>query len=321
MLVTPAAAGSRTGNRVTGERWARLLSELGHEVVVVESWSGEPCDVLIALHAKKSAPSVSRFRSRHPEAPVVVALTGTDVYADLSGSAEAAATLAAADRLVALQPLAAAELPPEQRAKVRVLFQSATAVDPAPPAPETVFSVCVLAHLREVKDPLCAARAARRLPEASRLVVWHAGGALEPALAEAARREAAENPRYHWLGELSRQAALALLAGCQALVVSSRLEGGANVVSEAIAAGVPVLASRIAGSIGILGEGYPGFFPTGDIEALAALLWRTESDPAFRDMLRAQCLGLRALVDPAREREGWQQLLAELLPPDRHDGP
>jgi putative glycosyltransferase (TIGR04348 family) len=312
-LVTPAAPGSRQGNRVTAERWARLLGELGHEVRLLEAWQEEPCDLLLALHARKSAPSVRQFRAAHPTTPVVVALTGTDVYHDLAGSPEAAETVATADRLVALQPLAAAELPAEQRGKVRAIFQSATAVEPAPSDPGT-FRVCLLAHLREVKDPLCPARATRLLPPTSRLLLCHAGRALDLELAAEAKREQASNPRYRWLGELPRREALALLAGSRLLVVSSRLEGGANVVSEAIAAGVPVVSSRIAGSVGILGEGYPGFYPVGDEAALAALLWRAESDPDWRDQLRNRCLALRPLVDPGHEREGWRRLLAELFP-------
>jgi glycosyltransferase involved in cell wall biosynthesis len=98
------------------------------------------------------------------------------------------------------------------------------------------------------------------------------------------------------------------------LVVSSWLEGGANVVSEAIAAGVPVLASRIAGSVGMLGEEYPGYFPAGDTAALAALLHRAETDAPWREDLQARCRALQPLVDPARERQAWRELLAELVP-------
>jgi len=312
VLVTPATPGSRQGNRVTAERWQRLLAAEGHEVRVAEAWSGERCDVLVALHARKSAPSVRRYRSERPCAPLVVALTGTDVYDDLAHDAEALAAVAAADRLVALQPLAAAELPPEHRRKVRVIRQSASAVDPAQAGEPGSFAVCVLAHLRAVKDPLRAARAARLLPRESRLVVWHAGGALEPALGEEARAEAAVNARYRWLGELPRERALARLAGSRLLVVSSLLEGGANVVSEAIAAGVPVLASRIPGSLGILGADYPAYFPVGDTAALAALLHRAETDAPWLDGLRARCRALQSLVDPAREQQAWRELLAEL---------
>jgi len=73
-----------------------------------------------------------------------------------------------------------------------------------------------------------------------------------------------------------------------------------------------VLSSRIAGSIGLLGADYPGYFPFGDTAALANMLERAESDTAFYHTLQQWCEGLRPLVDPARERQSWAELLAEL---------
>jgi putative glycosyltransferase (TIGR04348 family) len=316
-LASPAAAGSRQGNRVTAERWARRLAELGHEAEVGESWSGEPADLLVALHARKSHASVARWRAERPGAPLVVALTGTDLYADLPGNAEARRSLDLADRLVVLQPLALEALTAlgvAERAKARVLRQSAeppSATAAATPDPEA-FEVCVLAHLRPVKDPLLAARAARLLPASSRLRVVHAGAALDPDVAAQARAEAAENRRYRWLGELRGEETAALLARSRLLALTSRLEGGANVVSEAIVAGVPVVATRVAGSVGLLGEDYPGFFPVGDAPALAALLTRAEGDPRFLADLAARGARLAPLFAPERERAAWAELLAEL---------
>jgi glycosyltransferase involved in cell wall biosynthesis len=132
-------------------------------------------------------------------------------------------------------------------------------------------------------------------------------------MASRARREAAANPRYRWLGQLPRWRALRVLARSRLLILTSRLEGGANAVSEALAAGVPVISSRIAGSEGILGESYPGFFPVGSTRALAALLQRFEEDETFRASLRTHCARLAPLVDPRREQASWASLLRELV--------
>jgi len=105
---------------------------------------------------------------------------------------------------------------------------------------------------------------------------------------------------------------LRTLARCRLLVLTSEMEGGANVVSEALAVSVPVLSSRIAGSVGLLGEDYPGYFPVGDTNALGQLLRRTETDVAFYRTLHDWCIGLRNLVEPARERQSWADLLREL---------
>ena len=313
-IVTPAAAGSRFGNRVTALRWAGHLRALGHRVQLAEAWDGQPCDVLVALHARKSFPSVERFRRARPTGPLVVALTGTDLYEDLAHSPEARRSLELADRLTVLQPLGLEALPAEVRSKARVVHQSARAASPAPPPPG-VFQACLLAHLREVKDPFLAAEAARRMPPRSRLSIVHLGAAHDAESEARARREMADNSRYRWRGGRPRAEALSMLAGSRLLLVTSRLEGGANVVSEALASNVPVLSTRIDGSVGILGPGYPGYFPVGDAVALADLLLRAEEEAGFLERLRAALQPARALVDPARERAAWRELLVELAGP------
>ena len=162
------------------------------------------------------------------------------------------------------------------------------------------FDVCVLSHLRAVKDPLRAAYAARRLPAASRVRVLHAGRALSTAMAARARREMARNPRYRWLGERSHAAALAMIARARVVVLSSRLEGGANVIGEAAVNGVPVLASRVPGNVGLLGARYEGLFPLGDTAALTDLLTRVETDQAFYARLVRSMNALAPLFEPSR---------------------
>ncbi len=311
-IVTPAPPTSRKGNGVTARRWAHLLRELGQRVRVEQEYRGEACDVLVALHARKSYESVARFRAAHPDRPLVVALTGTDLYGDIRGDALAQQSLAWATRLVTLQPAGVEELPASLRGKVRVIYQSCVA-PPGPHVPRRgVFDVCVLGHLRAVKDPFRTAAAVRLLPPSSRIRVLHLGGIIDAEMEQQARDEMAANPRYRWLGDLPRWRALRVLARSRLLSLTSIMEGGANVVTEAIACGVPVVSSRIGGSIGLLGEEYPGYFPVGNTEALAALLHRAETDAAFYDDLRARGEGLRWLADPDEERRRWAALLDEV---------
>jgi len=310
-IVTPAPRGSHTGNRVTARRWARLLHGLGHRVEVQSRVAARDCDLQIAIHARKSHAAVLSFHERHPDRPLVVALAGTDLYSDLRGSPEARESLRLATRIVVLQPEATRAVPRWARSKARVIVQSAVpALRGRRRAPG--FRVCVLAHLRDVKDPLLTARAARLLPAGSRVRVVHAGAALDPALERLARAEERANPRYRWVGDLPRGRALRLLASSRLLSLTSRLEGGANAVSEAVACSVPVVSTRIAGSIGILGRDYPGFFRVGDERGLVKLLERAERDPVFYRTLRSRCVELRPLVSPERERQSWRRLLEEI---------
>jgi putative glycosyltransferase (TIGR04348 family) len=309
-LVTPAPPRSLTGNRVTALRWARLLGQLGHRVTVVEEYGGQACDALVALHARKSAPSVERAARERPGLPIIVALTGTDLYRDSRSCAITRGSLDRATALVVLQAQAVRELPEAVRSRTRVIVQSAERVRAQKPRRDA-FEVALLAHLRPVKDPFRAAMAARLLPAASRVRIVHAGAALEPDFEQRARSEAASNPRYRWLGEMPHWRARRVLARSRLAVITSRSEGGANVLSEAIAAGIPVVSSRIPGSTGVLGSDYPGLFSMGDTQGLAALLHRAETDGEFYGALGAWCRRLAPLVEPARERRAWRDLLRE----------
>jgi putative glycosyltransferase (TIGR04348 family) len=287
-------------------------------VQTTQAYEGEPYDLLIALHARRSYPSVRRFHRVYPERPLIVALTGTDLYRDLARSRRARRSLELATLLVALQRKASEQLEPRLRNKVRVIHQSVS----LPPKParrkssgsRRSFDVCVIGHLRPVKDPFRAALAARRLPSSSRVRILHAGAAMDEKMANRARSEMKANRQYRWLGEQPRWRVRRILEGSALCVLSSKLEGGANIVSEAIVAGTPLVASRIAGSVGLLGEHYPAYFEVGDTEGLAQLLDRAENDRAFLSRLCSQCRKLVPLFDPRRERSAWSQLLAELNP-------
>lgn len=320
-LVTPAAPGSLSGNRVTAERWARLSRELGHEVEIAERWDGEHCDVLVALHARRSAGSVERVAEERPEIPRVVVLTGTDLYGDLpSGDARALDSLRRAHLLVGLHRRAADALPveirEEMRPKVRVIYQSVEPTERPRPSAKPAddgFRVCLLAHVRPVKDPLLAPRAAAFLPDDSEIEIVHAGEELDPAVGRELRAAAERSSRYRWVGPLPRAEAMELLSGSRLLLVTSKMEGGANVVSEAVAHGVPVLSTEIDGTAGLLGEDYPGLFPVGDARALADRLRRAETDPEYLDLLAERCRARRHLLSPERERSAWSALLAEAV--------
>ena len=315
-LVTPAPAGSRRGNRVTAERWAALFRSLGHAVRVEERLTDDAFDLLVALHARKSAAAVRRARRTRPDRPVVLVLTGTDVYPAVRSKA-ALAAVAAADVLVGLQPLVRRRLPVAARRKLRLIVHAARGPRGRRPCRLGGFPVCVLAHLRPVKDPFRVALALRRLPPASEAYVLHAGGALSSAMRRRAHEEGRANARWRWLGDLPHAEALRVLRSCRLLVLSSRSEGGAQAIAEAVAAGVPVLASRVDGNVGLLGPRYPGLFRVGDTAGLAHMLLRAERDPAFLARLRKAGARLAPRFAPARERAAWRRLLAEVARPRR----
>lgn len=314
MIITPAKPDSKAGNRATAERWKRLLEDAGHSVAVVTEYQGEPCDALIALHAWRSVVAIRRFCEAWPDKPLIVALTGTDIYRHQHEYPDDTLfSIAQADALIGLHDLVAQDIPARFSDKLVTLYQSAVGPEshPAPgSAPDSAsFDVCVIGHLRQEKDSLRAAYAARLLPENSMIRVLSAGKPHDQEWRRKAEQETANNHRYQWLGELERADTRALMANSRLMVISSVMEGGANVVSEACRAGLPVIASDIPGNIGLLGDYYGGYFPVGDDQALANTLYRAEQEPAFLAMLTEQVSQLSGRFVPARERASLEQAL------------
>lgn len=312
-VLTPAAARSRSGNRVTAVRWARVLRELGHRVRIDAGQAPPPGDVLIAIHAYRSAEAVARHRERQPRSPLIVLLAGTDVYRFQHTHPQATlASMAAADRLVGLHDLVAADIPAHFASKLCIIRQSASPLAGERRPAQRRFAVCVVGHLRAEKDPLRTAIAARALPAVSRIRIEHLGKARDEFWLEAARTEMRNNPRYVWRGEVAPGEVRRCFARSHAMVISSLMEGGANVVSEAIVAGLPVIASAIPGNVGLLGAGHPAYFPPGDEAALASLLARAESQAGFLDAIRRHMDMLAPRFTPERERAAWAALLADI---------
>lgn len=312
LIVCPAPAGSRIGNRVTAERWRKVLKELGHTVRITCAPPRGAYDVLVALHAKRSAEAVRWSRATHPDRPIIVALTGTDLYRDIRVDPDARRSLRLADRLVVLHDGAPLALPRAMRVKTRVIRQSCPLPRRMPAKTTRWFDVAFVAHLRPEKDPLRVARAVRLLPPESKVRVTHVGSALTERSRRDAEDEQRTNPRYRWLGEVSGRRARLVIARAQVLVLTSVIEGGANVLGEAIVLGTPPIASRIPAAKSALGPHYPALFRVGDTQALARLLARAELDAEFLAHLRRLTRDRRPLFAPKAENAAWRALLAEL---------
>ncbi len=310
-ITVPPSAVPRSGNRHTAARWRRFLRSLGHRVRVDTDWNGGDDDLLLALHAYKSFSSIARFRQERRDAPLVLALTGTDLYRDIREHAEGRRALEMATRLIVLQEAGLDELSPALRRKAAVVYQSSDVKLRQKPV-RSRFRVAVIGHLRDEKDPFRAVRALEHLDAAARIEVVQIGGALDDGMRNEAQQWTAREPRYRWLGSLAHGAAMRRLASSHVLVVSSVMEGGANVICEAARIGVPVLASRVPGNVGMLGRRYPGYFPLFDDAALARLINRCWSDASFRRTLRDGVRRRRAWFAPAAERAALKRLLQGL---------
>lgn len=292
-----------------------MLDGDDYRVAVAAQWragaDGE-VDALIALHARRSAASIDAFARTRPDRPLVVVLTGTDLYRDIASDADARRSLAQATHLVVLQEQGLQELPAALRSKGRVIFQSAGPLAPVSKSARTL-DVVMAGHLRPEKDPLTFMRAAALLAHREDLRFEHIGDALDPALGAAARETEQARPRYRWRGGLPRSATRERIRHAHLLVNASRMEGGAQVVIEAVQSGTAVLASRIGGHVGLLGADHPGFFEAGDAAALARLIERAQDERAFLDALVAHAAGRTSRFAPDAERAALLHLLGDAL--------
>jgi putative glycosyltransferase (TIGR04348 family) len=306
VIVTPAKPGSRTGNRQTAVRWQAMLRSGGHRVSVANAWAGERCDLLIALHARRSHGSLIRWRDAHPKGPLIVVLTGTDLYRDLPrGSKKASESLDFADRIIVLQSEAKRTLPKKWRKKTSVVYQSSdTKLRHDPPT--RPFRIAIVGHLRKVKDPFRAVMALRHLTGDYEIV--QIGGALDPKMAAIAKSWMRREPRYRWVGSLPHAEALRWIARSHVLVVSSLMEGGANVICEAVRIGTPVIASRVPGNAGMLGAGHPGYYTLLDEKALGHLIEKAFDESFYERLLRTTAVR-RSLFTPGTERRNLLALV------------
>jgi putative glycosyltransferase (TIGR04348 family) len=267
---------------------------------------------MIALHARRSAESIAQFRAKHPQAPIAVVMTGTDLYRDIRTDTIALNSLNLASHLVVLQDEGLHELAPVHQAKCRVIVQSSPRWAPMR-RNETTFDFVAVGHLRSEKDPLTLMRAARHIKPSEGIRIVQIGNVLEEALGQDAHITMRDCPHYEWHEGITQNAARRWIARSRALVVTSIMEGGANVIAEAVQSGTPVLASFISGNAGMLGRGYDGYFPLGDDARLADLMRRFAQDAGFRAHLQAQCEARAPLFEPARERDHVRQLVADML--------
>ena len=313
VIVTPALADANNGNWQSARRWGQMLSG-AYRVRLAASWDGGCESVMVALHARRSAASIARWRTLRPAAPLIVVLTGTDLYRDIADDASAQASLQSAGRLVVLNQMGPASLPEGFRSKARVVLQSCAARKTLSKTRQHLRALMV-GHLRAEKSPQTYFDAARQLHGRPDILLDHVGAALDPAIGALAGALMAENPHYRWLGGLSHAATRRRIQTAHLLVHPSRMEGGAHVVIEAVRSGTPVLASRIDGNVGLLGENYDGYFPVDNASALATLLQRLRDEPAMLTHLQQQCDERAPLFEPAQECANLHALIGELLHP------
>ncbi len=310
VIVSPALLDANNGNWQTAKRWATLLGQQ-YRTRITKQWpdaATQSDDTLLALHARRSAPSIQAWHAQHGSARLVLALTGTDLYRDIQSDPQAQQSLELASRLIVLQSLGINELPAKYHAKTHVVLQSTTSRKNLPKTTQRLRAVMV-GHLRSEKSPQTLFAAALLLRAREDIYIEHIGAGLDDKLAQDAINTAAACARYTWAGALKHPQTRVKIQRAHVLVHASVMEGGAHVVMEAVCSGTPVVASRIPGNVGMLGEDYAGYFPVGNAAALAQMLERCKDESAFLDHLKQQCALRAPLFAPQAELNALLQVI------------
>jgi putative glycosyltransferase (TIGR04348 family) len=341
VLVSPGLPDARNGNWQTAHRWASMLSP-SFDVILADQWPNtatKPVEqahlldppsssektapvAMLALHAYKSSTAIEAWSSIYPNRPLIVVLTGTDLYRDIKKQPQAQASIERADYLVVLQEEGPKALPVHLRSKCRVIFQSCSSFKTLAKT-TTHLKAVMVGHLRDEKWPQTLFEAASQLSsECDRIYIDHIGRALDSTLGQQALSTASQCSNYRWLGSLSHRATRHRIQHAHVLIHTSRMEGGAHAVMEAVRSGTPVLASKIDGNLGMLGLDYLGYFEPGDSRALCLLLQRCREEQAMSSRLQAkrqgllatleeQCSARAALFEPEVEKAALLSLLSE----------
>ena len=316
-MVLPEDAPVGSGNRVSAGRWSAMLRAGGHRVRELEApgqhadYAG--LDLWIGLHAERSSSSLDLALTRAPGLRAITVLTGTDLNREGGPSESTQDQLDRSNRLVILNKSARRLVPEPLQDRVRYLPQVPTGIDPIPVRQAPTATLAMLGHLRPVKDPEVVLRALENLPRGLGLRVLHAGKPLCAEL-EQACLNASRNPSlpYQYLGPVDRTAALGILAESQGLLLPSRSEGGASVLSEALLTGRAVISSDAPGITSFLPDDYSGTFAIGDDRQLGERLERFATDAEWRHQLTELCASAGEQLRGFDEARGWLELVCEL---------
>ena len=317
LVSSPFPIDSAQGNSVSARRIAGRIADLGWRTELTSGYQDQEASILIALHARRGAEAVEVVSKRPPGNPIVLVLTGTDLYKDLpNGDRTCVRSMELADALVIYQEASAEAVPARFHDKLHTIWKSVDLPipDALPPPAERPLTLTILAHLRTIKDPFLPAAALSRLPGSMEVRIDHFGVELEPGLAAVAREWMRREPRYRWHPPLDRERVAAAIVASHATINSGRAEGGSNAISESIVQGTPVLASQIPANVGFLGESYAGYFAAGDVEGLAALIERCcDTDSMLLAQLARQVEARAPLFQAETESTGWKSLIGPLL--------
>lgn len=312
LILCPIINALETGLYTTARRWETIFRQLGHNVRIASpSDAVTETDILVALNPVRCSSYLEDLPLS--ETPLIVVLTGTDIYNELKKKPNFYRHLESARVLIGLHPGITEEVPERYRSKLRVIVQSAPNQKSRPQNNILYGQAIFIANLRYFKRPMTVFAAACALNENVNINITHIGDIVDDEYHFWSQPEFHKTvPRYNWLGAKTREDTASALASSDVMLIASSTEGGSNVQSEAISAGVPIISSRNRCVESLLGSDYPGLFDTDNHHQLACLIEKFFVDHSFRELLKSNVSRASYQFSYDLEVEKWKNVIQEI---------
>jgi L-malate glycosyltransferase len=338
LLLAPTAPPRLTGNAVTVERISSLLAKAGVICRIVDL-SATPAgalaeiarnfqpDLIHAFHAYKAGPCGFAL-ARDLAVPLLITMTGTDIYGDLESAdtrEEVLQVLGASARITVFNTQARSVLfhCGIDRRTVSVVHQSVS----LPANAETDWRerlgidreapvFLLLGGIRRIKDfsfALTALAESRKRFPTLRLLI--AGPVIEPEEFAKIQTWCTGRSWVALLGEVPRREIRALFATGDVLINTSRSESESNAVLEAMSRGKIVIARDIPGNASLFGGDRRFLFR--DARELQDVIDHVLTDRRGWDRYGAQARRrITRSFSPAREQAGYLRAYRTCLKKD-----
>jgi len=316
-IVSHALNQPSRGNYATVQRWRRHAA--GVDLLLVPPDPGrhfDPVpDVFHGYHALHGG-VVARALARRHARPLVISLGGTDLLALLEkspGHEEIGGVLRDADVVTGAFDEFGVLLRGIVRHYVTVPRGVEVVGAPSPKPPDGSLSVLLPSGLREVKDPLLAIAMARTLHRRGLPVTLRIVGPVLSDSYAARVHAAAAGFDFISIGEVEHERMDEAYRASDVVWNTSRAEGGANALLEALAAGCAVFARDVIGNREMLPP--ECLFDARDEELIVAFhrALLAESAADRRTRAAAGIRRLRERHDPSDEARALERAWAAAL--------
>ncbi len=303
-IYSPSRDSAVTGNYVTSKRYAYHLQNLGYRVFVYngfeEKVNVEGVRCAFVLHAEKGSHVIKELAAKN--VPVVLVLTGTDLYRDIistknSKKERCFRSIQLASAIVVLHENAVSDLLKVvsfPRERIFVVLQSVVDFKKRTFLfkKKNHYKILLLSNIRKEKGIIVAISGflefQKNIDARTKFTLDHIGGVLDQGYFKKITNLLEGVKSVSFLGSIEKDKLQTMLASYDLLLHSSFIEGGSLVIQEAQNAGLPIIASDISCHAALLGSAYVGLHSVGSAKDVSEKLKTFFFDELCRKQMETQ---------------------------------